>query len=100
LRELRELVRRCDALKASRVQEMNRRAAGFASPAVAASIKAHIDLLDEQVNAVMGEVRHLVASHPALQGPRSGAQHHRLWRGLGHSAPEAVPALPGCPSSI
>ena len=66
LREMRELVRRCDALKAARVQEMNRRAAGFASPAVAASIKAHIDLLDEQVNAVMGEVRHLVASDPAL----------------------------------
>ncbi len=43
LRELRELVRRCDALKAARVQEMNRRVAGFASPAVAASIKAHID---------------------------------------------------------
>jgi len=66
LRELRELVRRCDALKAARVQEMNRRAAGFASPAVAASIKAHIDWLDEQIEAVMGEVRRLVASDPAL----------------------------------
>jgi transposase len=66
LRELRELVRRCDALKAARVQEMNRRAAGFASPAVAASIKAHIGWLDEQVEAVMGEVRRLVASDPAL----------------------------------
>ena len=66
LRELRELVRRCDALKAARVQEMNRRAAGFASPAVAASIKAHIVWLDEQVEAVMGEVRRLVASDLAL----------------------------------
>lgn len=66
LRELRELVRRCDALKAARVQEMNRRAAGFASPAVAASIKAHIDRLDEQIEAVMGEVRRLVASDPVL----------------------------------
>jgi len=66
LRELRELVRRCDALKTARVQEMNRRAAGFASPAVAASIKAHIDWLDEQIEAVMGEVRRLVASDPAL----------------------------------
>ena len=66
LRELRELVRRCDALKAARVQEMNRRAAGFASPAVAASIKAHIGWLDEQVEAVMGEVRRLVASDPVL----------------------------------
>jgi len=66
LRELRELVRRCDALKAARVQEMNRRAAGFASPAVAISIKAHIDWLDEQIEAVMGEVRRLVALDPAL----------------------------------
>jgi len=66
LRELRELVRRCDALKAARVQEMNRRAAGFASPAVAISIKAHIDWLDEQVEAVMSEVKRLVASDPAL----------------------------------
>jgi len=66
LRELRELVRRCDALKAARVQEMNRRAAGFASPAVSASIKAHIDWLDEEIEAVMGEVRRLVASDPAL----------------------------------
>lgn len=66
LRELRELVRRCDALKAARVQELNRRAAGFASPAVAASIKAHIDWLDEQIEAVMGEVRRLVAADPVL----------------------------------
>ena len=66
LRELRELVRRCDALKSARVQEMNRRAAGFASPAVAASIKAHIDWLDEQIEALMGEVRRLVASDPVL----------------------------------
>jgi len=66
LRELRELVRRCDALKAARVQEMNRRAAGFASPTVAASIKVHIDWLDEQIEAVMGEVRRLIASDPAL----------------------------------
>ncbi len=66
MRELRELVRRCDALKAARVQEMNRRAAGFASPAVAASIKAHIDWLDEQIETVMGEVRSLVASDLVL----------------------------------
>jgi transposase len=36
LRELRELVRRCDALKAARVQELNRQKSGFASAAVAA----------------------------------------------------------------
>lgn len=66
LRELRELVRRCDALKAARVQELNRKAAGFASPAVAASIAAHLDWLDEQIEAVTGEIGRLIASDPAL----------------------------------
>jgi transposase len=66
LRELRELVRRCDALKAARVQEFNRQKSGFASPAVARSIAAHIDWLDGQIDAVMDEVRHLIASDPAL----------------------------------
>ncbi len=32
LRELRELVRRCDALKSARVQELSRQKSGFASP--------------------------------------------------------------------
>jgi len=66
LRELRELVRRCDALKAARVQELNRQKAGFASPAVARSIAAHIEWLDGQIEAVMNEVRHLIAADPAL----------------------------------
>ena len=43
LRELRELVRRCDALKSARVQELNRQKSGFASSAVARSIAAHLD---------------------------------------------------------
>lgn len=66
LRELREPVRRCDALKAARVQEMNRRAAGFASPAVAASITAHLDWLDEQIEAVFAEARRLIEADPVL----------------------------------
>ncbi len=66
LRELRELVRRCDALKAARVQELNRRQAGFASPAVAASITAHLEWLDQQIATVMAEVRQLVAADPML----------------------------------
>ena len=76
LRELRELVRRCDALKAARVQELNRKAAGFASPAVAASITAHLDWLDGQIEAVTGEVRRLIASDPALR------QNFALLRGI------------------
>jgi transposase len=66
LRVLRELVRRCDALKSARVQELNRQKSGFASPAVARSIAAHIDWLDGQIAAVMDEVRHLIAADPTL----------------------------------
>ncbi len=66
LRELRELVRRCDALKSTRVQELNRQKSGFASSAVARSIAAHLDWLDRQIETVMSEVRHLIASDPAL----------------------------------
>jgi len=66
LRELRELVRRCDAFKSARVQELNRQKSGFASPAVARSIAAHIDWLGGQIEAVMDDVRHLIAADPAL----------------------------------
>jgi len=66
LRELRELVRRCDALKSARVQELNRQKSGFASPAVAHSIVAHIEWLNSQIEAVMDEIRHLIAADPDL----------------------------------
>lgn len=66
LRELRELVRRCDALKAARVQELNHQQAGFASPAVARSIAAHLAWLEEQIAAVTIEVRKLVTADAAL----------------------------------
>ena len=72
LRELRELVRRCDALKAARVQELNRQKSGFASTTVAASITAHVAWLDEQIEAVMDAVRGLVAADPVLPGSGSG----------------------------
>ena len=67
LRQLRELVRRCDARKAARVQELNRQKAGFAAAAVAASIAAHLDWLDRQIEAVFAEVRRLVAAEAALR---------------------------------
>ena len=66
LRELRELVRRCDALKSARVQELNRQKSGFASPAVARSITAHVKWLDDQIETVMDEVRRLIAADPHL----------------------------------
>ena len=66
LRELRELVRRCDALKVARVQELNRKQAGFASPAVAASIAAHLEWLDRQIEEIMKGARRLIAADPVL----------------------------------
>ena len=49
LRELRELMRRCDGLKAMRVQEINRQKSGTATATLAASIAAHLDWLDQQI---------------------------------------------------
>ena len=66
LRELRELVRRCDALKSARVQELNRQKSGFASPAVARSICAHVEWLDRQIEAVTQEVRAIIAADATL----------------------------------
>jgi hypothetical protein len=66
LRELRELVRRCDALKAARVQELNRQKSSIASAAVAAYISAHVAWLDEQIETVMKTARDIVAADPAL----------------------------------
>jgi transposase len=60
------LVRRCDALKAARVQELNRQKAGFASAAVATSIAAHIDWQGRQIEDVVAEVRHLAGGDPML----------------------------------
>ncbi|MGI4793080.1 MAG: IS110 family transposase [Janthinobacterium lividum] len=66
MRELRELVRRCDNLKAARVQEINRQKSGMASPAVAASIEAHLNWLDRQIEAIMAAVQHVVAEDAVL----------------------------------
>jgi transposase len=66
VRELRELVRRCEARKAARVPELNRPKSGFASPAVAGSIAAHLDRLERQIEAVFTEVRRVIAADPTL----------------------------------
>ena len=66
LRELRELTRRCDALKAMRVQEINRQKSGMASAAVAASVAAHLNWLEQQVEEIMAAVRLVVASDRLL----------------------------------
>jgi transposase len=66
LRALRELVRRCDALKATRVQERHRQQAGFASPEVARSIAAHLDWLDQQIEILMTQARQVIAADAML----------------------------------
>ena len=67
LRELRELVRRCNALKDARVQEINRQKSGFASPAVAHSIEIHLAWLDQQIGEVSGAALRLIQDDPTLQ---------------------------------
>lgn len=66
LRELRELVRRCDSLKAARVQEINRQKSGMASLAVTASIAAHLEWLDRQIEEVMAAVQLVIAKDVVL----------------------------------
>jgi transposase len=76
LRELRELARRCDTLKAVRVQELNRQTSGFASPTVARSIALHLEWLNGQIDAVATEVRQLIEADPTL------SQNLALLRGI------------------
>jgi transposase len=71
LRDLRELVRRCEALKDARTQEINRQKAGFACTAVAESIKAHIAYLDSQIKAIGKAVDDLIASDITQQTNRT-----------------------------
>jgi transposase len=71
MRELRELVRRCEALKVARTQELNRRKSGFASDIVAASIDRMIDHLDTEIAAVNQAVHELVEAHPDLRVNRA-----------------------------
>ena len=67
LRELRELVRRCNALKDARVQETNSQKSGFASPSVAHSIETHLAWLDQQIDEVSGAALRLIQGDPTLR---------------------------------
>lgn len=71
LRDLREMVRRCEALKAARTEELSRRKAGFASVVVAASIQAHIAYLDGEIASVGRAVDALIASDAIQQTNRA-----------------------------
>lgn len=67
MRELRELVRRCAALKANRTQEINRQKAGLVSAIVAASIERLLAHLDEEIRAITTAIRDLIARDQAQQ---------------------------------
>jgi transposase len=67
MRELRELVRRCAALKANRTQEINRQKAGLVCASVAASIERLIAHIDAEISTVTAAIRELLARDPAQQ---------------------------------
>ena len=67
LRELRELVRRCAALKANRTQEINRQKAGLVSTIVAASIERMLARINEEIAAIKAAIRDLIARNQAQQ---------------------------------
>lgn len=67
LRELREMVRRCAALKATRTQELNRQKSGMASGIVAASLARMLGHLDDELSSLTADIRALIARDDALQ---------------------------------
>jgi transposase len=67
IREMRELVRRCAALKATRTQETNRQKAGLASAIVAASIERLLAHLEAELRAITKAIRALLARNDALR---------------------------------
>lgn len=67
LRELRALVRRCAALKDMRVQELQRRAQGTASPRVSKSLERTIEWLDAEIMAISKAVANLIQEDASLR---------------------------------
>jgi transposase len=67
MRELRELVRRCAALKVNRTQELNRQKAGLISAIVAASIERLLAHLDAEIRAITAAIREVIARDLVLQ---------------------------------
>ncbi len=61
LRDLRELVRRCAALKTTRTQELNRQKAGLWSATVQASIARSLAYLNAEIDAIAHDIRALIA---------------------------------------
>jgi transposase len=66
IRTLRELVRRCSALKAQRTQEINRSKAGFTSQAVRASIDRSLHFLEGEIAEVLAAIRQVIRQDDVL----------------------------------
>lgn len=65
IRQLRDLVRRLEALNSMRSQERNRLEA--ASPLIAEQLKAHLAYLDQQIREVKRLISQQINSHPDLK---------------------------------
>ena len=67
VRELQDLVRRLEALKAMRLQESNRLATPGVCESVAASIRTILAALDDQIKAIREQINDHINSHPNLK---------------------------------
>jgi transposase len=67
LRDLRELVRRCASLKATRTQEINRQKAGAVCTTVLASIERMLQRIDTEIELITAAIRDLLAGDATLQ---------------------------------
>lgn len=67
LRELQAMVRHLEALLDMRQQEANRLEAGVAEQQVAASINAHLEFLDEQIEETRKRLKKHIDRHPDLR---------------------------------
>jgi transposase len=67
LRALRAMVRYLADLQQMRQQELNRLQAGVRSPSVTASLTEHVAFLDQQMAALLGQIRAHIDQHPDLK---------------------------------
>lgn len=70
LRELQELLHHYTTLQDARTQTLNRLAAGVKSPTVVAQLQAQLDLLDQQVADLKGQLDDHFDRHPDLKDQR------------------------------
>jgi transposase len=69
-RQLKELVRRRNALVNERTREKNRLKSGFESDLVHESIQNHLDFLTQQIAKLEGQIQTHIDQHPTLKRDR------------------------------